>query len=159
MKRLLIIVLTVFTLTLSAYSQRHSGGMAGGGIHSSSHSDEYLASVIAESNRQRASEQAAKQIKEQQIQEAISQQVMRQSRTDAKKNTPEQLNSMTNRLFAFRKEQADKNNSATSQFNVGLMYMNGQGTVTNEVLGIQYIKTASTNGNSDAVIYLKKNNL
>lgn len=71
--------------------------------------------------------------------------------------TPEQLTTMTNHLFLFRKEQADKNNSARCQYQVGLMYINGEGTVTNKVLGIQYIRRAATNDFSDAVLYLKKN--
>lgn len=68
--------------------------------------------------------------------------------------TPEQLQAVTDKLFQFRKEQADANNSRC-QYQVGVMYINGQGTVTNAALGMEYIQRASTNGSSDAVAYLK----
>ena len=69
--------------------------------------------------------------------------------------TPDEMNAMTNHLFLFRLAEADTNNSARCQYQVGVMYLNGQGTVTNKETGLEYIKRASTNGNSDAVSYLK----
>jgi TPR repeat protein len=62
----------------------------------------------------------------------------------------------TKKVFAFRKEQADKNNSPASQFRVGQMYLNGEGTETNIDLGMTYIKQAASNGCEEAVSFLKK---
>jgi hypothetical protein len=147
MKTLLSIVL-LFTLTLTSYSQgriNRIGGLMG-------HSDP--------SPNQAAYQEQQRRIEQEKKYQAIDDnKAVVAALPPLAVKTPEQLIEMTNRLFAFRKEQADKNNSSTSQYNVGLMYINGQGTKTNRVLGIAYIKTASTNGNSDAVIYLKKNNL
>jgi TPR repeat protein len=62
---------------------------------------------------------------------------------------------MQQRLFEFRKEQADRD-MPTTQFNLGKMYMNGEGCDMNKELGMTYIQKAATNGCSEAAEFLRK---
>ena len=60
----------------------------------------------------------------------------------------------TKRVFDFRREQAHKD-SPLYQFLLGQCYLKGEGCETNRAAGLAYIKRAASNGNSDAVLFLK----
>jgi TPR repeat protein len=57
-------------------------------------------------------------------------------------------------LFEYRRQSALKG-SPSASFDLGLMFLHGEGTETNVGLGLRWIKTAANNGYGSAIEFLK----
>ncbi len=111
-------------------------------------SDETLARAKLEMQKQKqAAERAAESEKWRKALKAREEQEAEQARLERAK----QLEN----LFALRKQRA-LSGAPDACFDLGMMYVKGEGTETNLDLGLKYIKIAAQNGYGSAVEYLKK---
>jgi TPR repeat protein len=102
-----------------------------------------VAPVIGDIDKRKEAERLAKEQAEQQ---ALAQQA------EAARLQKEAL---TEKLFSTRRQQALQG-SSTACYDLGLMYLNGEGTQTNVELGLKYIKIAADGGYGLATKFLKR---
>lgn len=69
--------------------------------------------------------------------------------------TPEQKAKLLQKTIEFQKKRAEAG-SPTSQYDLGMRYLNGDGLEKNPELAKKWLKAAATNGNSQAVKQLEE---
>jgi TPR repeat protein len=133
---------------------RHNSGLSTHDNNKKQMTDAEIAEVMTYINAGSISQANQEKIKMEILEEQHKQQTINVIIYNQKKE--DEKPAMKQRLFNFKKQQADNNNDS-ARYEVGKMYLNGIGIETNKLMGIAYIKIAASNGNKEAIEFLKKN--